>query len=117
MAKNTKPRCSETITKPGMWRSFPCSRYGKVQRDGRWYCAQHDPEQVAKRAKEIRTRHNEKSRKNRIKWTLGFAGGGLLETCRKSIDWVESGATDTTVRDEICAQAKEIVKTVDEVLE
>ena len=27
-------------------RVYPCSRKGTVERDGKWYCWQHDPERV-----------------------------------------------------------------------
>ncbi len=32
-------------------RSWVCSRRGVVQRDGKWYCKQHDPEAVKARRK------------------------------------------------------------------
>lgn len=27
-------------------RAYPCSRQGTVERDGKWYCWQHDPERM-----------------------------------------------------------------------
>ena len=38
-------------------RSHPCSRNGYVERDGKWYCKQHDPEAV-----------NAKDQARRRKW-------------------------------------------------
>lgn len=40
--------CSDMVQ--GDWgRSYPCSKRGKVERDGKWYCMIHDPERVAAR--------------------------------------------------------------------
>lgn len=30
----------------GDYRLYPCSRKGSVERDGKWYCKQHDPEAI-----------------------------------------------------------------------
>ena len=43
------------------WRSLSCSRKGKIERDGKWYCKQHDP--VA-----IKARRDETDRKYREHW-------------------------------------------------
>lgn len=45
--------CCEQIRIPGnKWRSRckPCTHKAKVERDGKWYCGQHDP--VAKKEKQ-----------------------------------------------------------------
>jgi hypothetical protein len=43
MAINPNERCMETIYR-GPWdHSSRCSRKGKVERDGKRYCGQHDP--------------------------------------------------------------------------
>lgn len=43
--------CSDTVWKQsGNWgRSMPCSRRGAVEREGKWWCTQHDPERVKTR--------------------------------------------------------------------
>jgi hypothetical protein len=41
-------RCSQTIYGERM-NSWQCLRAGKVERSGKWYCRQHDPEAKAKR--------------------------------------------------------------------
>lgn len=48
-----KPRCSARTYDPRLVDGFQCSRNGKVERDGRWYCAQHDPEAKAARQRAI----------------------------------------------------------------
>lgn len=32
------------------WRYFGCSRNGSIEHDGKFYCKQHDPVEVAKRS-------------------------------------------------------------------
>lgn len=44
-----RPGCSERIYERG-W-PHPCSRDGVVERNGKWYCRQHDPEKVAERVR------------------------------------------------------------------
>lgn len=43
--------CSETVWKrDGNWgRNVPCARKGVVERDGKHYCRQHDPEAIKAR--------------------------------------------------------------------
>lgn len=41
-------KCSERIHSGGYYQST-CSRNGKVERDGKWYCGQHDPVAVEER--------------------------------------------------------------------
>lgn len=48
----TKRKCS--IKVPGMYSDinfYPCQRSATIQRDGKWYCWQHDPERVKAEAK------------------------------------------------------------------
>lgn len=49
--------CSKHISR-GWFRSMPCSRKAKVQRDGKGYCTQHDPVAIAQRRKERDERFN-----------------------------------------------------------
>ena len=41
-----KQQCSARIATTGMFYSHQCSRNGKVQREGKWYCNQHDPVRI-----------------------------------------------------------------------
>ena len=38
------PGCSKRVHEGS--RSYACSRRGAVERDGKWYCRQHDPDSV-----------------------------------------------------------------------
>jgi len=43
-------KCSEyCIPAPGRFTGHRCGKRGKVERDGRWYCGQHDPVKVKER--------------------------------------------------------------------
>ena len=44
-----KVRCSAEVMGEGGWHRRPCARNGVIQRDGKWYCKQHDPVAVKKR--------------------------------------------------------------------
>lgn len=44
-------QCQKHIYDGGSFRGYSCSRKGKVERNGRWYCNQHDPVAVAERDK------------------------------------------------------------------
>jgi uncharacterized Zn finger protein (UPF0148 family) len=48
-AKNPteKHQCSKRVYRGGYMGSTPCTRYGVVERNGKWYCRQHDPVAVA----------------------------------------------------------------------
>ena len=52
-------KCSERIS--GRFHSYQCSKSGKIERDGRWYCGTHDPVRI-KEKREERDR----------KWSEGF---------------------------------------------
>lgn len=52
-------KCCGTVWPAGAFRSYPCSRNAKVERDGKWYCGTHDPVAVAAKQsskKELRER-------------------------------------------------------------
>lgn len=42
-------KCCKRMYSPFSIRGIPCSRAGKVEHDGKWYCGAHSPERVAKR--------------------------------------------------------------------
>lgn len=53
--KQTPPVCSKTVYGRGRWpQPHGCIRNGSVERDGKWYCAQHDP--VAKKERDAERR-------------------------------------------------------------
>ncbi len=42
-----QPMCSASSYHGGGW--YLCSRNGKIERKNKWYCKQHDPEEVIRR--------------------------------------------------------------------
>ncbi len=50
-------QCSEDVYRGSILLSGRCARRGVIQRDGKWYCRQHDPEAVSARRKESYQRH------------------------------------------------------------
>lgn len=77
------PRCSKQVLPPQMWfHTHQCTRRGVVQREGKWYCKQHDPEkekakrdaqQVEWKAERDESNKNEADADKLIK-RLGFGG-------------------------------------------
>ena len=52
--------CCANIYEKGVWRSHPCGRKAKVERNGMWYCGIHDPVSREKR----RERNHEEWKRN-----------------------------------------------------
>jgi regulator of protease activity HflC (stomatin/prohibitin superfamily) len=58
-------QCSESVQRGSWGRLYACSRKGTIEREGRWYCFQHDPEAVASQEAErtlARARRDEEQR-------------------------------------------------------
>lgn len=50
MGMADKHQCCALVYGSDAWRSFPCSRAGTIEREGKWYCKMHDP--VAKKERD-----------------------------------------------------------------
>lgn len=46
---NVTIRCAKMVYSSGMFHGTMCSRAGTIERDGKLWCKQHDPERVAAR--------------------------------------------------------------------
>jgi hypothetical protein len=57
-------KCSAVVPSPGMnfYRPRQCQRPGVVQRDGKWYCSQHDPEMAGERERRREASAKERTR-------------------------------------------------------
>jgi len=89
--------CCEKVRKGGdRWRSYyrPCKRPGSVERDGKWYCGQHDPvareERFQKSVAETKARWAEEAKANRIR----AAAPQLLEALQGMFDLVGDRAPE-----------------------
>ena len=49
-------QCSERVYDKGGWHKYQCSRNAVVERDGKPFCKQHDPEYIKQRDSEKETR-------------------------------------------------------------
>ena len=52
--------CAAKVWNRHRWGSFPCSRMGVVERDGKFYCQQHDPVKVKAREEDQTRKWNQK---------------------------------------------------------
>lgn len=79
-----KPRCHGSVYRPNMpiGRSWGrCSRNGVIERDGKHYCRQHDPEVAAERDRQATERYKKQMAARRIE----LAGRQLLAACRNGL--------------------------------
>ena len=56
-------KCSERIS--GRFHSYQCSKSGKIERDGRWYCGTHDPVRIKEKREESTRKWSERFRAQR----------------------------------------------------
>jgi len=56
-------KCSKRIS--GGFHSYQCSKSGKIERDGRWYCGTHDPVRIKEKREESARKWREMFRAQR----------------------------------------------------
>lgn len=61
-------RCSALVWDRNTWRYVSCSRKGTIQRNGEWYCWQHDPEVKKKRDEKRERRYLGEQEEMHRKW-------------------------------------------------
>ena len=61
-----KVGCSEKVHDAFGVGFHPCSRVGRVERDGKWYCSQHDPCYVKKRREQRQVENQQQLKHQRI---------------------------------------------------
>lgn len=50
MARTTdKHPCAGTVTEPGGWHDYSCTRSGTIEENGKWWCRQHAPSLIAEK--------------------------------------------------------------------
>ena len=90
----TAPNCCETVragTDGWKTRYRTCTRKGSVERDGKWYCGQHDPQAKASRAAKNMAAWDARSKANRAKFLLDAAAPDLLAACKEFVRKVDAG--------------------------
>ena len=60
-------RCSKIVPGAG-WYRHDCSRKATVERDGKWWCWQHDPEYVAEKRRTEEEKWEADSKNRSAKW-------------------------------------------------
>lgn len=68
-------RCAKTFWTSN-WSHRNCSRKGVIERDGEWYCRQHDPVAVEARRK---ARYEQWDKEHNARAALGLAEGEVRE--------------------------------------
>jgi uncharacterized Zn finger protein (UPF0148 family) len=53
-------RCSVMIWDSGGWHRYQCTKHVKVERDGKFYCAIHDPEYIKLKDAKLKAKRQEK---------------------------------------------------------
>jgi hypothetical protein len=85
----SKHKCCAKIW-DSIWRKHkPCSRFGKLEREGKWYCATHDPVAI-KIADEKRNAKFKEELKERMRiHRLHAAAPDLLEALESIVECLE----------------------------
>lgn len=80
---SARHECSEHVSRGGSYVSH-CQLTGIVERDGKWYCFQHDPER--KKAKDVawRKRFDARCAADDAKWRMEEAEDAVIEA---AVEW------------------------------
>jgi hypothetical protein len=63
-----KQECCHGRYKNHSWNEYACSRTATVEKDGKWYCWQHNPEYEAKKNKELREKWDREAAERTKRW-------------------------------------------------
>ena len=66
-------------TRGDLWHDHQCEKTGRVLLDGEWYCAVHDPTEVARRDRKREVRWNAEQEKRRQQWKAQELGMLMIE--------------------------------------
>ncbi len=100
-----QPGCSKSVrVPPGMWsQNHPCAREGKVERDGEWWCKQHDPE-------EVKRREQKRSEAFEVKRAGWHREAVVMRACKDlPTDWLAEGGLPRLVR--YCTDMASVIET------
>ena len=97
--------CGKVWMKISFARQRQCDRNGTVQREGKWYCASHDPEAIAKRKAASEIKWKQKFEYDRVRIRLSFAAPKLLAACEAALPWLQQRGNE-----EIVKQVEEAIK-------
>lgn len=83
--------CIESVSKGPWSRRYRCSFKAKVEREGKGYCAIHDPVKVKERADEREAAYEAKSALDSRRRALGYLGGRACKALQRLHEVVELG--------------------------
>ena len=98
-------QCSKMVQPAETWIPYRCSRKGKVQVDGKWYCKQHDPVEVKRREQAREEKWRKEDQKHKHQEDIQDARD---EVANVAMRWFE----DATAEKELlvaCAKLKELL--------
>ncbi len=97
-------RCCELVCPREAWGAFhshQCQKKAVVERNGKWYCAQHDPEAIRVRDEAKRVQWEAESQRRSDADTkerrIHAAHEPLIRACQELLRQAESGDTITLV--------------------
>jgi len=96
--------CCATVYRGDWCRPGKCSRAGKLERNGKWYCATHDPVKIEK-DKSIRQEKYESARRERY---IQYAAPELLAALQKAMKLL--AWDDPTVEQDGASEARAAIK-------
>jgi hypothetical protein len=94
-------KCCASIYDSLAWRSRSCERNAKIERDGKWYCKQHDPVAKAEKHAERTARWDHESEERRRRYRLESAALEMLRVLKayfedRPADWEEQAKAAIT---------------------
>ena len=121
-----KHKCSKKVWRHTSW--YLCSRPATVQRDGKWYCWQHDPKRVEAEAKKRRAAWEAKMDREDAKYKriarnakLGALVTGKMATMLDQMamllhnsDWCEYAKSEIKDARALAARIREALETNDD---
>lgn len=73
--------CSKKVHSPGSWGGYPCARKATIERDGKWWCWQHDPEAVEARHAERLVKQNAEWAAKKERWARQKIEADRADAC------------------------------------
>lgn len=90
----TTHKCCGKLASNSWGKCFPCSRAGKIEREGKWYCGQHDPVKVAKQRAAEDAKDEQQFLEKMAKRRLESAAPALLDAAIMERDYNAMSSDD-----------------------
>ena len=100
-------RCSKIVPGAG-WYRHDCSRKATVERDGKWWCWQHDPEYVAEKRRKEEEKWEVDSKKRSANWARERRAYAALDALEAA------GITNPEAVGDVVGELKNILWLIDE---